>query len=562
MEPSLPATTERAQPAPLSLLVESPSGAGLQVSVTHSPFVMGRLSECDLTLQDSRISRRHARIRTTAESCVVEDLGSRHGITVNGQRVDRAFIGTGDRIGFGVADSYVVTVGAGAEPDAPLLKRVSEISAEPGRTGPLGRLAAMLDVARTMNRAEGVEQVYASVVEAALAITGAERSILLLRSHEGELQIRAARAASGAADVGEPRLTTDALAQALDRRSDLFSLPVSTLTDLISDPDQTVAGVVLGSILCVPILRMRIGQDYETSVISARRDTLGVLYLDTTDPGVRLAEGNQALLQALAIEVSNLFETARLIVEEREKRFLEHDLQIARGIQRSLLPSALPQDGWLVARGHSEPRSLLGGDYYDLMRISPNQWAAVVADVSGKGIAASLLASLLQGAFFLGSGPDASLADTLARINRYVCERSGQTRFVTLFALVVDESGTMRWSNAGHCSALVVRRSGSVEPLRANSRPLGLFEDSEFVEDTCQLEPGDKVLVYSDGVTEARNEAGDLLGEKPVEAAAESFADCRASALFDGLLTRVEDFVGGAPQSDDLTALVLGYKET
>ncbi len=539
---------------PLSLLVEPPSGECLQIPVKRSPFVIGRLSDCDLTLADKRISRRHAQLRLEQGGFAIEDLGSRHGTVVNGESVRHSRLAVGDRIGFGIEGSYAITVCEARSPQTRLLKQVSEIGAGPRRTGALGRLSAVLDVARTMELASGVEEVFEAVVEAALSIARADRAFLLLRDASGRLEVKVARQASG--ERGGPaklELPLARIADALEQRSDLFTMSVD-LTQGVGAADASRAA------LCIPILRMRIGLDHETSVISAKDDTLGVLYMDAANPELRLAEGNQALLHALAIEISTSVENARLIEEERQKRRLEHELDMARGIQRSLLPRTLPSEGWLVARGHSESSSRLGGDYYDLMQVAPGRWAAVLADVSGKGASASILASLLQGAFFLGSGPDVSLSGTLRRINRYLCERSDRARFATVFAATITEDATMRWSSAGHCPAILVRPTGRCDLLSPTSQPIGLFEDAEFPEDVCRLEPGDKLVIYSDGVTELRNSRSELYGERRLIEAASQLAGLDTGEFFDALLARVAEFGSDARRQDDLTVLVLGFR--
>ena len=536
----------------LSLLVEQPSGECLQIPVNRSPFVIGRLKDCDLTLADKRISRRHAQLRLERGGIAIEDLGSRHGTIVNGESVRRSRLAVGDRIGFGVEDSFVVTVCEGRSPQTRLLKRVSEIGAGPPRTGALGRLSAVLEVARTMELASGVEEVFEAVVEAALSIAGADRAFLLLRDPSGQLQVKVARHASGErGSAAQLELPLAHIADALERRPDLFAISL--------DSPQGSAEDASRSALCVPILRMRIGLDQETSVISAKDDTLGMLYMDAENPDLRLAEGNQALLHALAIEISTSVENARLIEEERQKRRLEHELEMARNIQRSLLPATLPSEGWLVAKGHSEASSQLGGDYYDLMQVAPGRWAAVLADVSGKGASASILASLLQGAFFLGSGSDVSLSGTLRRINRYLCDRSERTRFATVFAATIAHDATMRWSSAGHCPAILVRPTGDYELLSPTSRPVGLFDDADFPEEVCQLEPGDKLVVYSDGVTELRNTRAELYGERRLIEAASELAYLDTGEFFDALLAQVSEFGSAAPREDDLTLVVLGF---
>ncbi len=551
----------RLWPRSLSLLVEPPEGECLQAHITRYPFLIGRLDDCDLTLRDNRISRRHARIRLADGEHFIEDLMSRHGITVNGERVTTSRLAVGDRIAFGIEDSFAITVCDVSAPDATLLRSVSGLARDSRSSSPLGQLSAALDVARTMEASEGVDVVFEAVVAAALSIAGADRAFLLLRNAAGDLEIKVASDATGrgrsAKDLEVP---TALIADALDRRTELFSMSIPEPAEAGGDPDGTIGGLDLRTAVCVPILRMRVRQENETTVISAKKDTLGALYMDRGNSDTSMAESSQVVLQALAIEISTVLENARLIEEEREKRRLEHELRMARNIQRALLPRELPGEGWLVAKGHCEPSSQLGGDYFDVMQVAPDRWAAVVADVSGKGVAASILAALLQGAFFLGSGPGLSLAETLRRINHYLCGRFEQSRFVTVFALVISEDGTLRWSNAGHCAALLIRASGTVERLVPNSRPVGLFEDADFAEETCRMQSGDKLVVYSDGVSERRSPSNEQYGETRLVAAASAGAALEPEELFDELLSNVRAHAADTPQADDLTLLLLGYR--
>ena len=556
------AAQSRAQswPGPLSLLIELPAGECMQAHVARCPFVIGRLDECDLTLRDNRISRRHARIRLTDGAYHIDDLGSRHGLRVNGERVRTSRLAVGDRIAFGVEDAFATTVCDVGDPEASLLGKVASLSGEARPASALGRLAAALEVARTMEASEGVDVVFEAVVDAALSLAGADRAFLLLRNAAGELETRVARDRSSEARPG-PDLEVPLawIADALDRRSELFSMSIGDPTGTGGDPDSTSDSSGPRTAVCVPILRMRVSQESETSIVSARSHTLGALYMDRKPSGTAMAESSRVLLQALAIEISTVLENARLIEEEREKRRLEQELRTARQIQRALLPPALHGEDWLVAKGHCEPSSQVGGDYYDLMQLAPGTWAAVVADVSGKGVAASILAALLQGAFFLGSGPGLSLSGTLGRINHYICERFAQSRFVTVFALVISEDGSVRWSNAGHCAALVVRGSGAVERLPPGSAPVGVLEETRFAEEACTLLPGDKLVIYSDGATERRSPSGEEYGETRLTEAAAAGASLGAAELLDALLDSLRAHAAGTPQADDLTLLAIGY---
>jgi phosphoserine phosphatase RsbU/P len=306
-------------------------------------------------------------------------------------------------------------------------------------------------------------------------------------------------------------------------------------------------------------VRIRIGHQHETSQLSAKNDTLGVLYMDSRLSSADLSAGNRELLQSLAIETSTVLENARLMTQEREKRRIEQELSIAREIQRSLLPAILPSEGWFRAVGSSQACYQVGGDYYDVMELSETQWGAVVADVSGKGVSAALLTSLLQGAFFATAGDKSPLSDTMSRINKYVCERSQLRNYATVFYTTVDHKGVARWINAGHCPPLLVRAGGGVEALPASGCPVGLFPMSPFSQEEVTLRKGDKLVIYTDGVSEAENPAGQQFSEERLTELVQNYAKASAADLHKGIIDAVGVFTAGAPQNDDLTLLVLEY---
>ncbi len=541
----------------LLLTVKSPSGETTELRVDRSPFRIGRLPECDLALRDSRISRAHAQILFEDGVYFIEDRNSRHGLQVNSEKTHRIRIRTGDRIRFGIDDSFEIIVGRERGVSAPLLKKVASMPQAPDRTGNLGRLSAVLDVARALESSGTVDDVLEAAVDAALTVTGADRAFLLLKGTGEELEIRAARDKQGEPlDPSELRVPRSLIADALHKRRNLLTMP----TDL--SVDEETAGTVAPeprSVLYVPLVKIRIGQEHETSILSTKDDTLGALYMDKRGPDANLAEGNREFLQSLAIEISTVLENARLLAAQRDKHRLDQELRFARDIQQSLLPAELPSEGWLTAAGRSEACFQVGGDYYDVMQISPDRWGAVLADVSGKGVAASLLASLLQGAFFASADADSKLSEVIGRINRYICARSGHARFATVFAVTVDGDGLAKWVSAGHCPTLLVRKDGASHWLKPKSFPIGLFADAEFEESECRMAAGDKLVIYSDGVSEANNWSRAQFGEERLRRIAGENAEAGPRQLFEALLQEIQEFTQGARQNDDLTLLVLGY---
>ncbi len=548
---------------PLILTVIDSSGQTSHAHVNRSPFRIGRLPECDLSLRDGRISRDHAQILLEDGKYFIEDRKSRHGLFVNGHKVTRHELRPRDRIEFGVHDSYQVLVGRSPASTAPLIKKVVEMPSLT-ETGGLGRLSAVLEVARALQSSLSLDDILATAVDAALVVTGAQRGFLMLKAKEAGLEVRVARSQSGedlaAADLRIPR---GVIQKALLERRDLLSMsldPMEGAGEPATEARGTIPPLEIRSVFCVPLVRIRIGQEHETTRLSPKEDTLGVLYMDSREPAGDLSAGTRELLQTLAIEISTVLENARLLSEEREKRQLEHELKIARNIQQAMLPPKLPEQGWLVAAGSSVACFDVGGDYFDVMQLSPQRWGAVLADVSGKGVAAALMASLIQGAFFATSSLDSRLSEIVARVNRYISERAANARFVTVFYCLISEEGTMRWVNAGHCPAIVVRTSGHIETLPAGGPPVGLFPDAEYPESSASLTPGDKVVIYSDGVSEAHNAAGQEFGEKRLVDAVAKNVSLSAAELFVALESAITTFTAGAPQKDDLTLLVLGYQ--
>ena len=555
-----PPSTGANEQQPLKLSVVDPAGEKTFFEVNRSPFRIGRLPGCEITLRDNRISRKHAQILVEDGKCFIEDCDSRHGVFVNGDKVERHELQKGDRIEFGIDDSYQLAVGE-EQKTSSLMQRFAEMpDAKDGPTGDLGRLSAVLGVARALQSSLALEDVLTAAVDAALAVTDCERGFLMLTSKTGELEVRVARNSNQQnLSEEESQLPTGPIEKALLGRRDLLSMSFDPHQDE-AGASKTIQALELKRVLCVPLIKIRLGQEHETSLLSPKHDTLGVLYMDSKTAIDDLSASNRELLQTLAIEISSVLENARLLDEERQKKGLENQLAIARDIQVSMLPATLPKDGWLVATGHSDACYQVGGDYFDVTPYENDHWGVVLADVSGKGVSAALLASLIQGAFFSAVNLETHLSETISRINRYVCERSRSARFATVFYGLIHRGGLTKWVNAGHCPAMLVHPSGEVEMLEAATVPLGLFVESEFPVKETQFGVGDKLVVYSDGVSEATDWSGEQFGENRLEEVLAANAALPADELYEKVRHELAEFTSGAEQDDDVTLLVLGYQ--
>jgi sigma-B regulation protein RsbU (phosphoserine phosphatase) len=557
--------TAAATPAapPASLMVVDPNGHRTRARIEPLPFRIGRQPESDLIIRDSRASRTHARILTEHGEYVLEDCGSRHGTFLNGKRITREVLRNSDRIELGAQDSYQLIFAL----DGSELKRLVEqmgvgdtAASAHAVGGNLGKLRAILDLARTLQSSFSVDDVLASVVDTALTITGAERGFLMLRSGAG-LETRVARHKHGHhlrdSDLRVPR---EVLHRALQHRRELLSMNFDPLGGDETRPQNSVADLELRSVICVPLVRIRTGQGDSTSILATGGETVGVLYMDSRLTAADLTGGNRELLQTLAIEASTVLENARLLVEERAKQQMEEELQLARTIQQSLLPGKLPSEGWMRAAASSVASHEVGGDYFDVTRVDPRCWCIVVADVSGKGVASALLASLLQGALITAAGVPEALARRVARLNQFLLDRTGGEKYATLFYSLLHDDGLLSYVNAAQCPPMVIRASGERIELEATGMPVGLLEGAEFTVESLQLVPGDHVVIYSDGVTEAQNQNHEFFGKKRLRDIVNAHAKESCGAIHDAIQAGVAAFTEGAAQSDDITVVVLEYR--
>ena len=547
-----------------SLVIVDPNGARARAPIHPLPFRIGRQADNDLVIRDNRTSRIHARIVLDGGQYFLEDAGSRHGVFVNGARVERRALKNEDRIEFGVPDSYQLVFAVDGAELHRLMEQLPTTEegspAHPVVGAQLAKLRAVLDVARALQTGFSTQDVLVSVVDAALTITGAERGFLLLRKTE-ELEFRVARHRKGhplaESDLRIPRRV---IQRALERRRELLSMSFDPAGAEGVSMEHSVAALELRSVVCVPLVQIRSTDSQETGMLAAGSATVGVLYLDSRVADADLTAGNRELLQTLAIEASTILENARLLEEEQAKLKIEQELNVARAIQQSLLPRAMPEKGWFRARGSSVPSYQVGGDYFDVLELDPSCWAAVVADVSGKGVSSALLASLLQGAFLNIFHNRAEMQGMMMRLNRFLHERTEGGKYATLFYAMLERTGRMRYCNAGHCEPIVLTAGGAYEYLEATSVPVGLMEEATFAVEERLLGPGDKVVIYTDGVTEAQSPSGEYFGRKRLRELAVNGRALSCQELHDSVDRAVKSFTGGAPQADDVTLVVVEFR--
>jgi PAS domain S-box-containing protein len=244
----------------------------------------------------------------------------------------------------------------------------------------------------------------------------------------------------------------------------------------------------------------------------------------------------------------------------RDKARLDHEIEIASQIQQTLLPNSLPDLPNVAVAGSTLACHSVGGDCFDVISLEGGRLGFFVGDVAGKGIPAALLATLLQGVFFATATMDLPLADIFSRVNKYLSERTAVGRYATVFYGVLDTTGRFEYVNAGHVPPLMVRRSGALEWLGSLNFSVGMFDEAEYQSASAKFDPGDFLVIYSDGVSEAVNTERELFEEARLRGIVEEFKGEMVQELATAIWEGVKTFTAGAPQSDDITVLVIQYK--
>ena len=247
-------------------------------------------------------------------------------------------------------------------------------------------------------------------------------------------------------------------------------------------------------------------------------------------------------------------------LEERKKS--EQELALAQETQESLLPRSLPQFENFRIHAFNTPTRYVGGDFYDFLQLSSGEWVGVLADVSGKGMSAALLSSMVLGALSMEFHSGTQPQEVLNRVNRLLCEKSLPYQFVTLFLFLLSPQGMGQFISAGHTPAYLFRSAtGKIEELGSNANVLGLFDDASYESRAFRLDKGDILVVYSDGLTDARNPQEEMFGEERLLRIIRQEAPSGSQALEQGFLKAIEEFTQGMPQTDDITFVVVENRQ-
>jgi len=557
------------------LIVKYPDRSPDHFPLGRLRITIGRSARNDLCIPDPFASRVHAEVRREGDEYFLQDLGSANGTLYNGSTVEGVIpLGPGGRIQIGETEiifddgTYNSSMGAtmitdnttslpeatialasGDRTTSGLLEAIEGARTKPehvaakAATAKTGDLLALISkVGITLLASATLNETLEQIVQLVFEAVPADRCLLMMRSEGSEeLRVAVARLRDRAGEVGEIRVSRNVLEEVVFRGKSVLT------SDAQHDPRFASGTVVLQgvrSVLAVPL--------------GVADNVFGIIYADSPIAEGRFTEDHLKVLTTLASVAAIRVENARLVESRLEQERLERELALASEIQQRFQPTAPPQLPGYELQGISFPCYEIGGDYYDFIKREDGRLVIALGDVSGKGTAAALLMSSLHAAIHAQSGSHDSLVATISAVNRYLADNIPPNRFVTLFYAELDpESGALSFLNAGHNPPLIVHAAGTVEQLASGGLPLGIKPDADYREGRTQLQNGDVLVIYSDGVTEAVSPTGEEFGPTRLYEVVSRNVDASAAGIRDRIESALTKFSQGTRAADDITLVIV-----
>jgi phosphoserine phosphatase RsbU/P len=523
------------------------------INLDHTPFTVGRKIDKDLVIADPRVSRDHALIASENGQFYVIDQGSKHGTFVNGERVQRKTLERNDRLEFGVRDvAYVIfhPQHATSNTAREFLSQISGIQISTDTTD-LEKLTLFLEAARKLNTTGVLDEILVTLLEATLKLTRAERGYVFMRSEDGNLQLAAGRNSKSEPLLDDKTISHSILDDALKSNSEFVITDTSQSLDLAGR--HSIVAYDLRTVICIPLRKPQVQatRDLQAAPAASSAEVMGALYVDSRFASRDISSVSNDILRAIATEAASLIENARLVQAEEAARRYQQELSIAASIQQRLMAVTIPEVPFARLAGRNISCKEIGGDFFDAVNTEQGL-AVVLADVSGKGVSAALIASQLQGMIYSQLSAGMPLQEIVTTVNRFFTHKHIGEKYATLIIARIRRDGELEYVNCGHVPPLLVCNHEVMRPPHGNL-PVGLLSDASYESDHCSLHAGDRLILVTDGVTEAENARGDFFEDSRLEAVA-----AKSSSLED-IFSAVANFCGGTPLSDDCTVVELVY---
>jgi phosphoserine phosphatase RsbU/P len=528
--------------------VYQPGIAPQQVATKTEMITLGRASDCTIPIKDRFLSRRHAEIVHESGLWYVRDCGSVNGTLLNGVKIAEPVpLRPGDRIALGDSEvvfhsdestSQLIAIDSDSHAKSIAIAMDDE---ERGteRTRILNSLAVEFLADRPMS------DLFEFILDRVVGLLHPSRAALALFGPDRNTFENVKLRRQDASDSPDLTISRTLLKEVIEGRK------VVSYFDTSQDEKIARAASIISqhirSAVCAPLL---VGDA-----------VLGVLYIDYTSSRGAVTENDVRLVGQIARFAAVTLERTRLREEGLAKTKIDEELRTAYAIQRRLLPDTLPTvEGYTFAAAN-RPCKTVSGDYYDVV-VRPNgRIYFVIADVSGKGITAALVMSSVATAFNIFTRTDPTPADLLRELNATLAPKTAPTKFVTLVVGLLDPAtGKIEFANAGHVPPLLISRSG-VESLKSTDLVVGLFAHAAYRNQSIQLQRGDSLVLFTDGVTEAENSREEQLGLTTVANMLQPLHCVDAERLLAAVDAHVAEYIGEVPAGDDVTMLAVARCE-
>lgn len=548
-------------------LVLLQAGVATPFPLTGDEAVIGRHPDCQIQLDSNMVSRRHARVFRDGGKLLVEDLGSGNGTFVNGGRLTTATpLKNGDRLKIGpVLLRFEDETAPGPPRTAPNQTAIRfDIAGEeedsatvttsvPNKSGfglldvrPEAKLKGVIEISRRLAATADFGGMLPTLLDTLFEIfPGADRGIVLLRSRDSGKLMPAAQKHRRPGEEETVRLSRTVLNKVVQEKAGVLSADAAN--DRQFRMSESISNLAIRSVMCVPM----IGIDGEVT---------GIINLDTQNPIARFTADDLDLLLAVAGQAALSYESARLLVSYMEKLKQDGEMEIARGVQRALLPEHFPDVPGYEFFATYESAEAVGGDYYDVFPLPGGRVCVSFGDVAGKGVPGALIMSRLASCVQNVTRYVTDVGEAFAAINEHMCAKMAEGRFVTYVLAVIDpKANELSLCNGGHMSPFVRRADGSIEEFAEASigLPIGVVDGYPYEVVRRPIAKGDTIVITTDGIDEAMDPDGKLYTRDR----ARSFIEAGPAGpreLTNSLLADVRRHARGRPQNDDITIMAFG----
>jgi len=537
---------------PKELLIHTPDGAVKPLALERQRYTLGRSSANELCYpEDAGLSRQHLALEREADAWVVRDLGSKNGTFVNGVRITSPYpLGKNDRVTAGhialdfgenslpPASDHTVIFIEGVTPATAVSTTVATSlkgvlsQEEKIEGGP--QMRALIRAGRELAGNMPLAELFKLIMNLSVEAVGATRGVLMTLEGD-ELVVQVA--------LGEGFRISSAVRDRVIKEKTSLLVRDARLDEAFADR-MSIVQQQIRSMLAVPL--------------QTDDRVIGLIYLDSPHFIHEFSKDDLSLLTVMANVAAIRIEHTRLAEVEAAERLHAKELAQAAEIQRSLLPVKAPNVPGVDLAGYNAACHTVGGDYYDFLPYPDGRVGLLVGDVAGKGMPASLLMSSLQARVQVLFEEPTNLAALVTRLNRIISSNCPSNRFITFFIGVLDpKTGELTYVNAGHNPPLVAHADGSVDKLEGTGLILGILPMATYQQAVCHMDPGDALLMFSDGVTEpVRPDSDEEFGEDRLAGVLAGLRNKTAESIIKDINEQLVEFTAGCPLPDDVTLVV------